>query len=335
MNKILSICIPTYNRKKYLVENLKGIIPQVKKYNIPIYISDNASIDGTEIEIKKLQAIYPYIFYQKSEENKGFDKNVLNVIAMSKTEYCWIFGDDDILSKDAIEKVYSIVKNKSLVVVNAAVYDKELNILIEEKRLKMSKDKKYSETERDKALVELANYTTYVGSLVIKKEEWDKVKVENMENCEDFIHITKVFNYILNLKEDIYVIHEPLIKIRYGNATWSLRSFKIWKINWPNTIHKTLNYTDNIKSEIVKLDRISIKDVILYRATKKYNFDCYKLAIKKFKVNRIKKLFLFLLAFFPVKILNLALLNVIYILSFLGKDISELFKYDLKLAREK
>ena len=47
MNKDLSICIPTYNRAKFLDENLSKTIPICRKFKIPIYISDNDSKDNT------------------------------------------------------------------------------------------------------------------------------------------------------------------------------------------------------------------------------------------------------------------------------------------------
>ena len=47
MNKNLSICIPTYNRAKFLDENLEKIIPLCKRYEVPIYVSDNNSPDET------------------------------------------------------------------------------------------------------------------------------------------------------------------------------------------------------------------------------------------------------------------------------------------------
>ena len=53
-NKQLSIVIPTYNRADFLDYSLKLHIPIVKKYNICIYISDNASTDNTKEVINKL-----------------------------------------------------------------------------------------------------------------------------------------------------------------------------------------------------------------------------------------------------------------------------------------
>ena len=47
MNPILTIAIPTYNRKKYLKECLDHVIPQVGE-DIELIVCDNASEDGTD-----------------------------------------------------------------------------------------------------------------------------------------------------------------------------------------------------------------------------------------------------------------------------------------------
>ena len=69
----LTIAIPTYNRKDLLERCLNSIIPQMDK-DIEIFISDNASSDGTE-EMVREKFNYPFIRYRKNEENIGSDRN--------------------------------------------------------------------------------------------------------------------------------------------------------------------------------------------------------------------------------------------------------------------
>ena len=57
--KLLSICIPTYNRKVFLKENIDAILSQVTpgfEDLIELCISDNASDDGT-LELLKEYAV--------------------------------------------------------------------------------------------------------------------------------------------------------------------------------------------------------------------------------------------------------------------------------------
>ena len=76
---LLSICIPTYNREKYLQECLDSIIGQegFSTQDIEIVISDNASQDGTMSLVESYKAKYPNIQYFRNAENIGAIRNVL------------------------------------------------------------------------------------------------------------------------------------------------------------------------------------------------------------------------------------------------------------------
>ena len=109
MNTILSICIPTYNRKNYLKQCLETMLPQVTKFGIPIFVSDNASEDGTEEMVKKLSSEYRFLFYKKQKMNVGVDINMLEVISLAQSKYAWWFGDDDVLIDGGIQYLLDIL----------------------------------------------------------------------------------------------------------------------------------------------------------------------------------------------------------------------------------
>ncbi|MDR3150214.1 MAG: glycosyltransferase [Candidatus Peribacteria bacterium] len=65
----LSICIPTYNREKFLPDALNSILKQINDNNkdkIEICISDNASEDNTKELINGFQkkSIIPIIYHR-------------------------------------------------------------------------------------------------------------------------------------------------------------------------------------------------------------------------------------------------------------------------------
>ena len=108
---LLSICIPTYNRSRYLKSNLLAIFNQAKNRNdIEIIISNNCSPDETEEVVKPYLEI-PILKYYKQVENIGGIKNMLKIVKEYATgEFCWIIGDDDFLVEGAIERVITIIK---------------------------------------------------------------------------------------------------------------------------------------------------------------------------------------------------------------------------------
>jgi glycosyltransferase involved in cell wall biosynthesis len=111
---ILSICIPTYNREKYLEECLESIIHQewFSEEGIEIIISDNASIDNTSGLVKKYQDQYPNIKYFRNDENIGPLKNILKLPNYANGEYIWFLSDDDMMTDITIKTTIEVIEKE-------------------------------------------------------------------------------------------------------------------------------------------------------------------------------------------------------------------------------
>ena len=113
--KLLSICIPTFNRAEFLRYNLKSITDQFDaepalKDIVEVVISDNASADGTKEMVAGFVGKYPNIIYHRNETNIGFDRNLNNAINLAGGKYCFSLGDDDALFPGAL----AVLVNKIL-----------------------------------------------------------------------------------------------------------------------------------------------------------------------------------------------------------------------------
>jgi glycosyltransferase involved in cell wall biosynthesis len=108
----LSICIPTYNRAQHLVNCLESIysIRSKNKFQLEICVSDNASIDDTELIVMELQSKMS-IKYTRNSTNLGIPQNFLNVINMATGEFVWLIGDDDLLLPDTLDKLLLLFEN--------------------------------------------------------------------------------------------------------------------------------------------------------------------------------------------------------------------------------
>ena len=117
MNNIqLSICIPTYNREKYLKEAIESITCQLDDSlvdKVEICISDNASTDNTKQLIENFQNQYKNITYFRQSQNMGADMNYLKVIEIAHGNYCWFLGSDDIVLPTSISKIIKEIANKT------------------------------------------------------------------------------------------------------------------------------------------------------------------------------------------------------------------------------
>jgi len=104
----LSICIPTYNRVRYLTELLPTIISQADVEGVEVVVSDNASTDDTAEYLCTIN--HPCFRWWTNETNIGGDRNFLKCIAEARGEYVWLFGDDDIMPAGAVKKVTDFLR---------------------------------------------------------------------------------------------------------------------------------------------------------------------------------------------------------------------------------
>jgi glycosyltransferase involved in cell wall biosynthesis len=108
--KLVSICIPTFNSSEYIEDTLKSIINQTYK-NIEIIISDNNSTDDTYKIIQKYQNIDPRIRCFKNEINLGLFGNCNKLISLSRGEYIAIYHADDIYNSKIVEKEFDFLES--------------------------------------------------------------------------------------------------------------------------------------------------------------------------------------------------------------------------------
>lgn len=123
--ELLSICIPTYNRKwqLYALLNLLRLF-NVNKYKI--IIGDNGSEDGTYEMMCSLFASDENIIYIRNDENLGYDRNFRKIIeeAAKYSEYSFWLGDDDFPVESMFIEIPVVLKEKrpDLVILNAENY---------------------------------------------------------------------------------------------------------------------------------------------------------------------------------------------------------------------
>lgn len=105
MHKILTIAIPTFNRKEKLERCLESVIQQANDESIEVLVSDNASNDGTEHYMNLFVKVHPQVKYFKNESNLGPDRNFLNCYERATGDYVLLIGDDDILMPEALRAI--------------------------------------------------------------------------------------------------------------------------------------------------------------------------------------------------------------------------------------
>lgn len=113
---LLSICIPTANRKLELGKQLTGIILQSNRLKdnslLQVVIGDNTDHEEQLINLESFSELN--IKYIKNESNLGYAKNINSVIKNADGKFCWLLSDDDYLFETAISTVIDNLQNRDV-----------------------------------------------------------------------------------------------------------------------------------------------------------------------------------------------------------------------------
>lgn len=116
MNPILTIAIPTFNRRNKLQMSLTALLEQTQGKPVELLVSDNASSDDTQVFMETFRQAHPQITYVRNPENIGPDRNFLNCYNRASGEYVLLLGDDDLLLPGAVDAMLETLSRKPVFV---------------------------------------------------------------------------------------------------------------------------------------------------------------------------------------------------------------------------
>ncbi|MFG0764781.1 glycosyltransferase [Aeromonas media] len=102
-NTVLTVCIVTYNQKKYIKQCLESIVNQKTNYSYKVIISDDASTDGTSEICAEYAAKYSFVKHIRHEVNIGPSENFKYAHRRTKTKYVSHCDGDDYWAEDKVE----------------------------------------------------------------------------------------------------------------------------------------------------------------------------------------------------------------------------------------
>lgn len=283
--KLLTICVPTFNRRALLEKHLHNVFSQLRSFSsndVEVVVSVNPSNDGTEEMVVQLKEQYDFVL-NINKENIGGTKNILKLFSMAKGKYVWIAADDDILVSGLIEKVVTALrehKDITWLFMNAARthIDKTTgNEVLTESKCYLGEGgyyknglKKLTEvfyTVDNRLLFSTAN--VYLRDAA--REIMEDFPKEN--NCRQLAYI---YNSIG--KGAAYIIAEPSI-VAGCEITWKDRYYETEVRNFNNALLKI--------GELKDFDRGFAVELVRYRMTHEAIdvwFEIFKMILKQPKV---------------------------------------------------
>lgn len=126
--RLLTVCIPAYNRASFLSPLLDSILSQDFE-NYEVLICEDCSPDRAEIAaiVQRFQLEYPgRIQYEENTTNLGYDGNIRCLVERANGQYCVFMGNDDLMCVGALEAIAASIQRQpdcGVVVRSYATFD--------------------------------------------------------------------------------------------------------------------------------------------------------------------------------------------------------------------
>jgi abequosyltransferase len=223
----VSICIPTYNRAVELDTLLASITAQGNDHGlqIEVAISDNDSTDNTVEVVEQYKAAGLAIIYHRLPENQGFDRNLVNAVAIATGDYAWLFGSDDRVEPGAFARLadtlgrYPDVAGLS---VGLQAYTATLSGKVNDSNQVMNLFSSETTLEgRDEIIGTACTLFGFISSNIVRRETWARVAAEqSLEPYhKGYIHLYLIAR-MLDARSRWVCVPQRMVGYRTGNDSF-------------------------------------------------------------------------------------------------------------------
>jgi glycosyltransferase involved in cell wall biosynthesis len=122
-NPLVSVCIPTYNGERYILEALECVKKQTYE-NIELVVSDDNSVDSTLELVKRFKKTVSFPVIIANHKPSSIGANWNHAIKICQGKYIKFLFQDDIIDSTCIE-----------VMVNAAIKDESIGLVFCKRRV--------------------------------------------------------------------------------------------------------------------------------------------------------------------------------------------------------
>jgi glycosyltransferase involved in cell wall biosynthesis len=264
INKLISICIPTYNGSDFLPNTLDSIIPYLNS-EIDLIIVDDCSTDSTISIAKEYIKNNHHAKLYQNNINLGMDKNFVQTVKMSKSKYIWFCGQDDLIGKEAIEEVTKTIKENNLIALNCnfSQYNHDYTICKFKSFFDIASFHKYQELKKNRLLIfdspeeyfsVFTQPPSFLPSVVMERKLFMNGTPEKF-NGTHFVQVGILLEAMHNGK--IGALTTPLVKGRVPEDSWQTNGRKLISIMTGDLKAKSLAFEKNtlLPQHIIKRDK--------------------------------------------------------------------------------
>ena len=247
---IVSVCIPTFNRKELLAIAINSVLQQTHQ-DFELIICDDGSTDGTA----DLMAQFSdrRIHYLRHPQNIGKSNNMISGFKATTGRYFIKFDDDDRLTPSFLEKTSQLLdKNPHIDFVGTDHWVIDLNN-IRNKSLTQLNSQKWGRSDLPQGIVDNLIGVTFVkqsfqiGATLFRREVLTEVGYmrSNIQNCEDNDLLVR----LALAGKQAYYLPERLMEYRFHAEQQGLdRAIPYLK--------DKLNYLESFHFESEKIEKV-------------------------------------------------------------------------------
>lgn len=170
---------------------------------------------------------------------------------MVDTEYTWLFSDDDIMTRGAVEIILRNCETSEydLILPDREYRKPDLSYDYGKRTNNLKSPKIYLNNE--KLLVDsYMKHFSFIGCLIFKVSTWRKVVPEKYLPIRYFPHSCVIADMMLQNKNAIW-LPECLIHVRGSIFSWSRESIMVWFHFLPESLCIIKGYSNAIKRKVM------------------------------------------------------------------------------------
>lgn len=224
--QIVSIIAVCYNQAAYVANTLNSIKAQTYQH-IQLIVADDGSKDGSKEVIKKwIAQNNPSAIFIDHQKNLGLTKNINSALPYIKGDCFQVFGCDDIMLPDKIEKQVALLqadKKVGVVYSDMQLIDKESNDLPYTYYQKHTYKQPYSGDHYESLIsrIILAAPTVLIKKDVLKNTGYYNEDLD-YEDYDYFLRASKYYSFI----------YQPYVTVKYRVLESSLSNHDVYPLKY-------------------------------------------------------------------------------------------------------
>lgn len=284
--KILSICIPTFNRAELLDETLSHLVlePSFLLGKIEICISDNASPDSTSEIAKKYSDKYENIIYNRNKENTGIiDGNFPIVASMASGTFIKFLNDYASFIPGELDKLIKFIE----------VNEKEKPILFFPNNNLINETREIIYCNSFDHFVQTASYwTTWVLAAGFWKEDFLSI-IDRDRSVEKFMWCPDNYLRLIDSGRKTIINNRKILQTQETKSKGGYNLFKIFGENYLS-LYKPYLQAGKLQNTTYQIEKYKLlryyllPTTINYLLTPNYTFklnNAFKILFKEYKWN--------------------------------------------------